>query len=166
MIMIKELIKLKPLLRERFRLDWQGIHGAPHWARVRANGLRLAATTGADRKVVELFAYLHDSCRENEFHDSLHGYRASLFIADLCQQGVLNITNAQATILCDACTEHSCGFTHNNSITIMTCWDADRLDLGRVGIRPDPKQLCTAAAQDINMINWAHFRAVTNFTTL
>ena len=55
--------RLIPFLRARFRLDWQGIHGSPHWARVRENGLRLAARTGADERVVELFAFLHDSCR-------------------------------------------------------------------------------------------------------
>jgi uncharacterized protein len=29
--------------------------------------------------------------------------------------------------------------------TIGTCWDADRLDLGRVGARPDPKYMSTEA---------------------
>jgi len=24
-------------VRERFALDWNGIHGVPHWARVRVN---------------------------------------------------------------------------------------------------------------------------------
>ena len=31
------------LVREQFQLDWQGIHGVPHWARVRWNGLNMAA---------------------------------------------------------------------------------------------------------------------------
>ena len=43
-------------IRAQFALDWNGIHGAPHWARVRANGLRLAESTGARVPVVELFA--------------------------------------------------------------------------------------------------------------
>ena len=33
-------------------------------------------------------------------------------------------------------------------VTVQTCWDADRLDLGRVGKRPDPRLLCTPAARD------------------
>jgi uncharacterized protein len=40
-------------------------------------------------------------------------------------------------------------------ITIQTCWDADRLDLGRVGIVPDPARLCTVAARDPDLIRWA-----------
>ena len=31
----------------------------------------------------------------------------------------------------------------------MTFYDADRLDLGRVGIIPDPRRLCTDAAKKI-----------------
>ena len=37
-------------------------------------------------------------------------------------------------------------------ITIQTCWDADRLDLGRVWIIPDPDRLCTEPARDPALI--------------
>ena len=47
--------ELVDLIRSQFCLDWFGIHGAAHWARVRVNGLQLARTTGANVKVVELF---------------------------------------------------------------------------------------------------------------
>ena len=33
--------------------------------------------------------------------------------------------------------------------TIGTCWDADRLDLGRVGIVPQPKFMSTAFAKEV-----------------
>jgi uncharacterized protein len=33
-------------------------------------------------------------------------------------------------------------------VTIQTCWDADRLDLGRVGTKPNPTYLGTAAARN------------------
>jgi HD superfamily phosphodiesterase len=51
------------LLRREFALDWSGIHGAPHWARVRFNGLRMARDNGARLDVVECFALLHGSQR-------------------------------------------------------------------------------------------------------
>ena len=44
--------------------------------------------------------------------------------------------------------------------TVLTCWDADRLDLGRVGIRPDPKYLCTPAARDPEMLASAYLRSL------
>lgn len=72
---------LLALLRERFALDWRGIHGAPHWARVRKNGLVLAERTGASRRVVSLFAFLHDSCRTDEGRDAKHGQRAAALAA-------------------------------------------------------------------------------------
>jgi hypothetical protein len=43
-------------VRERFQLDWNGVHGAPHWARVRVNGLMLAPLTNARTDVM---SYLH-----------------------------------------------------------------------------------------------------------
>ncbi len=43
-------------------------------------------------------------------------------------------------------------------LTIQTCWDADRLDLGRVGIVVRPARLCTAAARDAKLIAWANRR--------
>jgi len=75
------------LLRSRFRLDWHGIHGAPHWARVRRNGLLLAerSAPGASTRVIELFAFLHDSCRHDDGYDPLHGQRAADSIAELAQ---------------------------------------------------------------------------------
>ncbi len=45
-------------------------------------------------------------------------------------------------------------------ITVQTCWDAGRLDLGRVGTTPKAEYLCTDAAKDPDMIEWAHGRAV------
>jgi uncharacterized protein len=43
--------------------------------------------------------------------------------------------------------------------TIQACWDADRLDLGRVGTTPDPARLWTAAARDPEMFRWAGQRS-------
>jgi uncharacterized protein len=39
-----------------------------------------------------------------------------------------------------ACRWHTDEETHPD-VTIRTCWDSDRLDLGRVGIVPDPDLL-------------------------
>ena len=63
--------------REHFRLDWTGIHGAPHWSRVRLNGLKLGNYYGVDTEVIEWFAFLHDLERRNDDQD-LHGERAAV----------------------------------------------------------------------------------------
>jgi len=153
--MISEIIddRLLSRLRENYALDWHGIHGLGHWSRVREIGLRLAEQTQANLKVVELFAFTHDIQRLNDHIDPWHGKRASKFIqAQLV--GMLDLTPEELIWLCKACEDHTLGLTDANA-TIQTCWDADRLDLMRVGILPQARYLCTAAARQPEMIEWA-----------
>ena len=133
------------MLRREFALEWDGIHGAPHWARVRRNGLRIAAVTKASTRVVELFAFLHDARRLHDGGDREHGARAALLVREL-GAAQLAISGEEAELLAYACRHHSDGLIEAD-VTVQTCWDADRLDLGRVGIRPDPERLCTAVAK-------------------
>jgi uncharacterized protein len=62
-------------------------------------------------------------------------------------------------LLHTACADHTKGLL-DADITIQTCWDADRLDLGRVGIVPDPDRLCTDAAREPTFQDWAYQRSV------
>ncbi|MCZ4315583.1 hypothetical protein O4H66_19430 [Comamonadaceae bacterium G21597-S1] len=43
---------------------------------------------------------------------------------------------------------------------MLTCCDADRLDLDRVGIRPLPERLCTAVARQPVVLEWAYRRSL------
>ena len=149
----EDLRVLIEVIRNEYALPWNGTHGISHWTRVRENGLRLAETTGADPQVVELFAYLHDSKRRNEHRDPGHGARAAEFVRTL-QGSLINLSEENLELLVYACTYHTDGLTEA-SVTVQTCWDADRLDLGRVGIRPQARYLCTSAARDAQMIEWA-----------
>jgi len=101
-------------IRRQFVLDWRGIHGAPHWARVRENGLRLAEATGARIQVVELFAFLHDSRRENDGHDPDHGARAASFARSLVGHAI-ELDRADVELLATACEGHSDGHTRPTS---------------------------------------------------
>ena len=71
---------------------------------------------------------------------------------------LFNLPDADFELLCYACAAHTEGLTEGD-VTIQTCWDADRLDLGRVGMIPAPKKLCTPAARTWEMIQWADGRA-------
>jgi uncharacterized protein len=150
--------KLVGFLRERFSLDWRGIHGAPHWARVRHAGLLLAEKTDADATIFELFSVMHDLCRKHDGGDHEHGHR-SADLVDEIHDTRLGIGREQSELLAFACRHHSDGLT-DADVTVQTCWDADRLDLGRVGIRPHPSRLCTAAARDPALIDWAWWRSL------
>lgn len=151
---LRELIRV---IRNEYALPWNGTHGFSHWARVRENGLHLAERTGADPLVIELFAYLHDSKRRNERTDPGHGARAAEFVRAL-QGSLIDLSGENLELLVYACTYHTDGLTEAN-VTVQTCWDADRLDLGRVGIRPQARYLCTPAAMDAEMIKWAFARS-------
>lgn len=148
---------LVEVIRREFVLSWHGIHGASHWARVRSNGLRLAGLTGANPDVVELFAFLHDLKRANDGLDPGHGRRAAEFIATL-RESHIDLPDRDFEYLLYACEYHSEGLVQAN-ITIQTCWDADRLDLGRIGIKPQARYLCTSAAREPSMIEWAFLRS-------
>lgn len=150
--------RIARLVRAQFRIDYRGDHGASHWGRVRENGLRLAKLTGAGVHVVELFALLHDSQREDEWEDPEHGWRAARFAEQLAGDA-FEISALDLGLLVEACEGHSDGRTKAD-VTVATCWDADRLDLGRVGYYPDPKRLCTEAARDSAFIRWAYERSV------
>lgn len=152
--MVQDLIEV---VRKGFALSLDGIHGASHWARVRDNGLRLAGLTGANPEVVELFAFLHDSKRLSDGRDPDHGRRAAEFVGTL--RGLLiSLSDGDFEHLVYACEHHSEGLTQAN-VTVQTCWDADRLDLGRIGIRPKARCLCTSAARQPSMIEWAFLRS-------
>jgi|SRR5262245_617825 len=142
----------------RFALDLRGVHGIRHWTRVRENGHRLARHTGADKQLVELFAVLHDCCRENDRHDPGHGERAADFARTLLGT-LLHLTDEEFALLYEAIRDHEQGRTRSD-VTVMTCWDADRLDLGRVRRRPDPQYLCNEFAQRTSTIEWAYKRSL------
>lgn len=144
-------------LRQHFALDWHGIHGASHWARVRANGLLLAEQTGADPQVVEVFSFVHDAERRSDASDPDHGPRAARLAAEINDE-YFKLSPSQLNQLMKACDGHSLGY-QKADITVITCWDADRLDLGRVGIKPNPGKLCTPAARQKTMIEWAYNRS-------
>jgi uncharacterized protein len=153
-----------PLLRAvvaGFPLHLGGLHGLGHWARVLENGRKLAAVTGADPRVVELFAVLHDARRHSDAHDPNHGRRGAE-LATILRGKHFDLEDAAFALLAEACEGHAGGQVAGEA-TLLTCWDADRLDLRRCHIAPDPARLGTAAAREPELLSWADRRAAANF---
>jgi uncharacterized protein len=154
----------KPLvdaLLRQYALSPEGIHGLPHWARVLENGRNLARKTGARIEVVELFAVFHDARRLNDGWDRGHGLRGAE-LACQWQGAHFRLPSGDFDLLYQACRDHTEGGTAAE-VTVQTCWDADRLDLGRVKIDLDPKYLCTEAARDPAVMDWADRRSREGF---
>lgn len=164
-------VDLKPIVQAvlaEYTLPQDGIHGVDHWARVLENGRRLSTATGANLDIISLFAVLHDSRRINDSTDPEHGPRAAEFAVTL-RGNLYELSDHEFALLYRACAGHTHERTHPD-VTIQTCWDADRLDLGRVGIQPHPTRLCTAVARLPKTIKWADgrasFRVVPELVTL
>ena len=154
------MIDLKPLVHrilDDYALRGDGTHGVGHWARVLENGLRLADATGAKIEVVQLFAILHDSRRVSDGLDDDHGKGGADLAAEL-RGDLFDFPDADFALLYEACARHTDGLV-DADLTVQVCWDSDRLDLGRVGMIPAPKLLCTPAARTWEMIQWADGRA-------
>ena len=141
-------------IKNQFHINWNGVHGISHWARVYDIGMKLTEHSGANKRVVQLFSLFHDSRRLNENLDPQHGPRGAELARQLRETYLSSLKEEELELLHTACSHHTDASSHED-ITVQTCFDADRLDLARVGIIPDPKYLCTNAAKTSEIISWA-----------
>lgn len=127
-------------------------HGLSHWQRVERNGIILSTEVCNGKlsfrkyiniKVVRFFAYLHDKCRLNDGADMEHGVRAAEMLSSIRNTILKDFTDEELSLLEKACRYHTT--EHRTGIpTVDVCFDADRLDLGRVGVDPEPAKMATS----------------------
>ena len=126
-------------------------HGLSHWEKVERNAFvlsleyvngRVSFREDVNLKVVCYFAYLHDKCRINDWEDLEHGARAADMLHTFRDTLLKDFTDEEFSLLEKACRYHTTELRCGNS-TIDVCFDADRLDLGRVGITPAPDKMAT-----------------------
>ncbi len=142
-----DFFRLWQLVTNQFHTQEYSIHGPDHWRRVERNGLLLASRTGADPVIVRLFAVFHDSRREHDGWDDGHGARGAEYAAAL-RGTAFSLSDEHFELLRYACVWHT-DADHHDDPTIGTCWDADRLDLGRVGMIPDAAFMSTNFGREI-----------------
>ena len=140
---------------EQSTISSSPLHGEEHWRAVAAAGISIGSVTaGADVPVVFLFALLHDALRWNEHLDPDHGDRGATFTQELLDEGLISLPEEAKRLLKNACRLHSDGFTTQDP-TVGTCWDADRVNLWRVCMTPDPALMSTTEARSEERIEWA-----------
>jgi uncharacterized protein len=123
------------------------IHGPVHWRNVDDAGMLICRESTADLLVVRFFAYLHDARRLDDGSDCEHGPRSAARLGELPEH--LDVLSAeQRELLAHAICRHTDGDTTDEP-TVGACWDADRLDLGRVGIIPSARYMSTQPGKDI-----------------
>ena len=133
---------------EQFRIDSLGILGATHWARLLNHGITRSTERSADLLAVKLWAFLHDSQRHDDYGDRLHSKRGAEYATSL-NTVYFELSSPRLDLLFETIEHHSDGKDHTHK-TIQTCWDADRLDLGRVHITQNPRFLSQEATKYID----------------
>ena len=118
---------------ENMKLPPMGIHGVFHWMAVYRNALLMDPSPEHDHYYWS-FAVLHDCCRDDDGADAEHGYRASRVIDSYDMQHAIRL--------------HS-HVTDDKMAPrwVRICWDADALDIVRLGIKIDPSRLRTDEAR-------------------
>ena len=125
------------------------IHGLNHWKRVEAFGLLMAEMCpGADKEVISWFAYTHDSMRKDDGACVEHGPDAAELVDKVRDTYMAELDDEQIRVLKMACYYHT--FEKNTEdITADICLDADRLDLTRCGIQPDPLMMASDVGAEL-----------------
>lgn len=155
-ISVADFLNLTREVESRARLAPSPDHGAAHWRLVAWTGAELLETTpAADPLVVLLFALFHDSQRECEYTDPNHGVRGAALARELLPGYFPGFAVTRLHALTAACELHTASGPTKEP-THGTCWDADRLNLWRVGIEPSPSYLSTTEAKRPERIDWAY----------
>lgn len=131
------------------------LHGIQHWANViRTAGMLGHRISGINRRVTVLFGLIHDCCRWNDGRDPDHGLRAAAFARKL-QGRFLVLEKDEMDRLATACAGHADGQV-TDDLAIGACWDADRLNLVRLGIAPMERymSLDTTVTMAPSIVSW------------
>ena len=151
---IPDLDRLVSAIHERSPLHASYVHGDQHWRAVAEVGLRLLrGTRKADPLVVFLFSLFHDAKRENEVEDPGHGQRGAE-LAEEVHGRYFQLPPERLALLVEACAGHT-DVRFSDDPTIGVCFDADRLNLWRVGTTPSARYLSTDAALEGELQHWS-----------
>ena len=101
-------------IKEQFHINWTGIHGHGHWARVYDIGMKLTDHTGANRTIVQLFSVFHDSGRHSEGSDPQHGLRGANIATQFRENHLRSLSDDEFDMLHTACRLHTSASSHEN----------------------------------------------------
>jgi uncharacterized protein len=159
---------VQPLARFRSTL-----HGPTHWARVHmfAKALLTREQVPADAQTcVVLFAWLHDLAREDDEGTRTHAVDGAAQVDRILPAIGEDLSPDQREVVRGAINYHSDGMVAREAVeaglfahvawpadvvilAVGCCWDADRLDLPRVGIVPDPSLMSTASWRAVQALS-------------
>ena len=110
------------------------IHGELHWRAVSQAGIEIAKLNGGRTEIAMAFGLIHDSQRLCDDWDPEHGLRAAKWASK--SKRLLDLIGKDGRdIVAAAARDHEKGKVTQDR-NIGTCWDADRINLWRVGLMP------------------------------
>ena len=125
--------------------DGLGLHGIPHLRRVASTAGRLAAAVGEDVEAAVIAGFLHDCARVHDGGGTRHAHDS----ADLAKEILATFyPHVDSDRLCDGIAHHADGTVTDDPL-IGSLWDADRLDLIRLGRETRPHLLSTGLARRV-----------------
>ena len=146
------------------------LHGVAHWTRVHRYGLLLADSLelpDTEKLAIALFGWTHDLARTDDAGGNVHAYDGAKYVQVVTDNLFRDFPNTTLDVVKVAIRYHSDGMNteeaiHELAITehsnwsresvlnvIGCCWDADRLDLLRLGIVPNESKMSTACWKNI-----------------
>lgn len=115
------------------------IHGLDHLRNVGYLSGKFAAELGISLETAIIGGFLHDCARSDDSDDAFHAEKSALLARKLIKK---NYSNIDEELVYKTILFHSGGKTTDNHIQGCV-WDADRLDLIRLGIQPKKELLST-----------------------
>lgn len=125
------------------------IHGMSHLRRVAILSGRLAVAVGEDVESAVVMGFLHDSARKNDGNDIEHAHDSAILARELLERFYPSL---DADRICEAIAGHADGKVTSDPLTACL-WDADRLELKRIGRTIDLGLLSTETARRLIRIN-------------
>lgn len=119
------------------------LHGFSHLRRVAILAGRLANAVGEDVESAVVMGFLHDSARKNDGNDIEHAHDSAALARELMEKFYPHL---DVDRICEAIEGHADGEVTTDPLTACL-WDADRLELKRIGRTVDVDLLSTGIAK-------------------
>jgi len=120
-------------------------HGLPHLRNVSYTAGRIASAVNEDIEAAVVAGFLHDCARQDDNGGREHAYESALMARGIIQEHYPHL-EVERLYACIAL--HADGKVTEDML-IGSVWDADRLDLARIGIEVREEFLSTLIAKRI-----------------
>ncbi len=133
-----------------------GLHGISHLRRVAILSGRLAEAVGEDVESAVVMGFLHDCARRNDGNDLEHPHDSAVLARGLIERFFPHL---EVDRICDAIEGHAGGEVTTDPLTACL-WDADRLELKRIGRTIDLELLSTKVAKRLARKRMSSLRTI------